>query len=87
MSIPQPRAFIELRERLFNDLGVSFPDIEVRTDSTVPEQAAVVRLNDVRHAPRPLPDEGAWQIAAVLGDGCGRTIMVRLAGRGADYRR
>jgi hypothetical protein len=67
LSIPQPREFIELRKRLFNDLGVAFPDIEVKTDSAVPEQAAVVRLNHLRHAPRPLPDGACLaDIAAVL---------------------
>lgn len=67
LSIPQPRAFIELRERLFNDLGVAFPDIEVRTDCAVPERALVVRLNHVRHAARPLPDGACMaDIAAVL---------------------
>lgn len=67
MNTPQPHAFVDMRQRLFNDLGITFPDIEVKTDDGVPEGTAVVRLNDVVHAPRPLPAGACTaDIAALL---------------------
>ena len=67
INTPQPHAFVEMRQRLFNDLGITFPDIEVKMDDGVPEGTVVVRLNDVVHAPRPLPDDACTaDIAALL---------------------
>src|SRR5215467_2355972 len=67
MNTPQPHAFIEMRQRVFNDLGITFPDIGVKTDDGVPEGTAVVRLNDVVHTPRPLPAGACTaDIAALL---------------------
>ena len=60
-------AFSEMRYRLFTDLGVTFPGIEVAVDDTLPDQTAVVQLNHVRFTARPLPqDTGAAGIAAVV---------------------
>jgi hypothetical protein len=60
-------AFVGMRQRLFSDLGLAFPDVAVTIDAAVPERAAVVRLNDVRGAPRPLPGEaGVVDIVRLL---------------------
>lgn len=49
------QAFVEMRRRLFRDIGVTLPDVAVTIDTEVPDAAAAVRLNDVCGAPRPLP--------------------------------
>jgi hypothetical protein len=60
-------AFVEMRRRMFRDLGVTFPDIKVTIDAEVQTRAAVVRLNDVRGVPRPLSGEaGVASIVTLL---------------------
>jgi hypothetical protein len=60
-------AFTEMRRRLFMDLGVTFPDIEVAVDDDLPDQTAVVQLNHVRFTGRPLPhDAGIAGIATIV---------------------
>lgn len=60
-------AFTEMRRRLFIDLGVTFPDIEVAIDDSLPDRTAAVRLNDVLFTARPLPpDAGVADITAVV---------------------
>jgi hypothetical protein len=60
-------AFVEMRQRLFADLGVTFPDIEVTVDDELPDLTAVLRLNHVWLAPRPFPTgAGILQIAELV---------------------
>ena len=60
-------AFRKMPGRLFVDLGITFPPIEVEVDDTLTEQMAVVTLNHVRFNPRPLPrDAGVGHIASVM---------------------
>jgi hypothetical protein len=60
-------AFAEMRHRLFTELGVTFPGIQVAVDDTVPDRTAVVQLNHVRFTARPLlHDGGVASIAAVV---------------------
>jgi type III secretory pathway component EscV len=63
-------AFVDLRQRLFADLGVTFPDIEVTIDDQLPDHTAVVRLNHVRLAPRPLPTTAGILHIAKLVERC-----------------
>jgi hypothetical protein len=60
-------AFADMRDRLFLELGVMFPGIEVEIDDDLPDRTAVTQLNHVRFTPRPLPrDAGVAGIAAVV---------------------
>jgi len=66
LSETRQDSFVMMRQRLFRDLGLTYPDIAIVIDPQVPERAAVVRLNQVRYAPRPLRGPGVLPIVALL---------------------
>lgn len=49
------RAFAELRQRLFDDLGVEFPDARFVIDPRLPEDTCAFRLNSIRTWPQKVP--------------------------------
>jgi hypothetical protein len=48
--------FIDLRRKLFQELGIMLPDVSVAIDGTIPDGAAAIRLNAMLGGPRLLPD-------------------------------
>jgi hypothetical protein len=48
-------AFVDMRHRLFADLGVTYPDIELVLADELPEGTCALRLNHVKLRPRRLP--------------------------------
>jgi hypothetical protein len=51
----QARGFAELRQRLFNDLGVEFPDARFVIDPRLPDDTCAFRLNSIRTWPQKVP--------------------------------
>lgn len=52
-------AFVDMRRRMFTDVGVNFPDIDLNAAEDVPEGACALRLNHVSMQPRRLPERAS----------------------------
>jgi hypothetical protein len=59
--------FVDLRTRIFNDIGIEFPDIHFVCDGKVPEGCFAFRFNAAATAPRHLGEgEGLNEVVAVF---------------------
>jgi hypothetical protein len=65
-DLDEPAVFVDLRLRLFADLGLTVPDIDIVADDSLRENTCVVRLNHVELAPRPVRTVQLTEVAAVL---------------------